>query len=204
MYRLSPLLAMSIAAAGALAGCLGDTTKNASTDLPDLGADLTAEPVVLEWSGAYMVGGAMEAPGHFPETAGLVEPVWREAMVNVDIAGDATDFRVDLTWTGIDASRVQIMVDGPMRDGKWNQWTTEFSSMKEQCLRIPADLIWEGTWFVMIHTQASAQLEYTLRATVTGAEASLRTDRGGWMPMAEYFGGSARGDLQEPEPAACE
>jgi hypothetical protein len=55
----------------------------------------------------------------------------------------------------------------------WSEYTTEFSEATAQCMRIPPEDLRVGYWYVMVHSQVSADLEFTLTATTLGGQAAI-------------------------------
>jgi len=162
----------------ASAGCLSSGTSSDANDANDLVAEPALpelETVVHEWRGRIVAGALFEGPAHFRETEPHVAPLWRSGFV-LEVTEQPQDFQVSIDWTG--TGSLQIMVHTPHEhadpDEKgWPEYVTAFSGDKHQCLRLPADALHTGRYYIMMHTQYGANVEALFKAHLLGGAAQV-------------------------------
>jgi hypothetical protein len=178
------------------AGCLAPAAPGVEPLVPSAAPP---EPVAHVFEGRIVVGAAFEVPAHFTPSESYVGPLWRSgAILHVEEAPSFLEFRTD--WTAAPGTTMMMMAHAPheaQRDDEagWSEYATEFETTSPLCFRIPAEDILAGHWYPMVHTQAGADVDFTITATLVGGRAMFLDGPHGHPSSAEEVVNTAETEL---------
>ena len=138
---------------------------------------LGVAPVDHVFESGWVVGAAFEPTAHFVPSEEVTAPLWRSGFI-LDITEVPQDLQLRLDWTAAPGTRMLLMAHAPHdhhrpEEKGWSEYTTEFSDQSPLCIRIPPEDLLPGYWYVMTHSQVSADVAFTITATTLGGAVEI-------------------------------